>query len=918
MPLVTLLCCNAQSLRSVTKQRALRGLLLSGSVDILAVQETFLCAAFPDSFLVHDTDFAVYRRDREAGGSSKRGGGVALFLRRCFAPSQVTVSEDVEIVCVDIVFATTKVRVASCYRPPNATADYVEAFCDTLTDLSETPNPIIFVGDFNYPSLSGFGQNSSPSNASCKLFSETILQLSLSQLNEHLSRAANDNILDLIFVSSELVARCEPVECVEPLGASDHFMLSLKLSLQTQSEPSLRKYRNFRKTDFEGANNFLSAVDWDFYASVSPDVETLNRHIVECLNLAIESFVPWSKPRSNASLPPHLLRLRRKMRRQWRARGSDPAAFHSSRLRYNSALKAYFRREEDSLLQADSLSSFYRLVKSKTKGTDLDTIVVEDEAGQKVSEPAKVAEVFSRFFSSVYTSDDGRVPRTDRWEGPRLVKESVSEWEIITALRDTAPKTGCGPCGIPALFLKGVAKSIAKPLSVLYSWSLVSAQTPSLWRKAFVSPHYKGKRASKLSPNSFRPLSKTSSIAKLLEKIVVKAIHSHYNRCGVISSRQFGFRAHHSTVTQLLRCVDDWTRALAAKRVTYIIYIDFRKAFDSVSHNKLIIALRSRGFSDQMLSWLASYLSNRTQQVRIMDTFSKPAPTSSGVLQGSVAGPCAFIGFIQLCIDELAQINNVEVQCFADDLKLYSSCPIQLQKALTCLERWCETWQLTVAPAKCHVLQIGTGPSPPFTLAGLQLPYVESAVDLGITITPDLLFGEHCQSLAKAAKRSAFLTLRCFHSGRVAPLLRAYLTYVRPKLEYATQVFYPAHKRDLQALEKVQQFYTRRLFVKAGLKPCDYDKRLRYLKLDRLDIRRVKLDLLLCYKMFRGMTPDCYVIVEGMNIPSARNKCHLLKERYTCLARSNFFANRVVDAWNSIPESVIRGSEDQFKKYIAL
>lgn len=198
------------------------------------------------------------------------------------------------------------------------------------------------------------------------------------------------------------------------------------------------------------------------------------------------------------------------------------------------------------------------------------------------------------------------------------------------------------------------------------------------------------------------------------------------------------------------------------------------------------------------------------------------------------------------------------------------------------------------------------------------LEYVSTARDLGVTVDAELSFSAHCENLAKEAKRAAFLTLRCFQSSRVEPLLRAYTTYVRPKLEYASQVYSPALRKHSEKLERVQRYYTRRLFVKCRLKPRDYNERLKFLGLDRLDIRRTKLDLMLCYKSYHSTTENCDLLRRQEHNRTPRFAHHILKEPRGCLARVNFFSNRVVATWNKLPSDVALGSETNFKRFISL
>ena len=103
-----------------------------------------------------------------------------------------------------------------------------------------------------------------------------------------------------------------------------------------------------------------------------------------------------------------------------------------------------------------------------------------------------------------------------------------------------------------------------------------------------------------------------------------------------------------------------------------------------------------------------------------------------------------------------------------------------------------------------------------------------------------------------------------------------------------------------------------------ALKKIDYESRLKFLRLDRLDIRRVKLDLLTAYKMYHQQTLDCDVLQLSQSTIQTRNECLILKDVNVCLARANYFGNRVANSWNDLPSNVKKGSESCFKKYIGL
>ena len=158
---------------------------------------------------------------------------------------------------------------------------------------------------------------------------------------------------------------------------------------------------------------------------------------------------------------------------------------------------------------------------------------------------------------------------------------------------------------------------------------------------------------------------------------------------------------------------------------------------------------------------------------------------------------------------------------YADDLKAYAnSCSnqsiVDLNISLQRLLSWCDTWQMNLAIEKCFCLPlmrngISVSPLSHFSLYDQQLQNVENARDLGVIVDQKLNFNEHISLITHKALTRCKLILKCFKSNNISLLLKAYVTYVRPLLEYCCTAWSPHNRYQIEKIEKVQRYFTKRL-----------------------------------------------------------------------------------------------------------
>ena len=194
----------------------------------------------------------------------------------------------------------------------------------------------------------------------------------------------------------------------------------------------------------------------------------------------------------------------------------------------------------------------------------------------------------------------------------------------------------------------------------MISKSLHSGIFPDDWKFARVTPLFKQGAASDL--NNYRPV--ISVIAKVFERIVCDQLYNFLSNEDIISTHQLGFRSLHSTLTALLEATDNWVFKIDRGNVNAVVFLDLKKAFDTVDHDILLSKMNLYGIQGIALDWFRSYLTNGTQRCLVNGSLCRICSLEYGVLQGTTLGPLLFLIYIN---DLPNCLTSCQPRMYADD-----------------------------------------------------------------------------------------------------------------------------------------------------------------------------------------------------------------------------------------------------------
>ena len=930
-------CLNINSLLGHIDQLRLF-LSTNEKTDILVINETKLDQTVHDNE-IYLPGFDVVRRDRITNG--RNGGGVSMYLRSnlCFHVRDDLSSSNLESLIIEITKPRSKpFLVGTWYRPPQSSPDLFAQF-ETLVGKIDAENKEFYLlGDLNCNLL----PEHLDSNSSQLL---NIMEIyGLSQLINEPTRITQNSrtLIDLCLTNSPgKVSRSGVVQ----VGISDHSLVYMtRKSRQMRSgihkTSVIRNFKHFNSADFL---HDLKQLQWND-VSIHKDPNEMWNVWKDHFMSAIDKHAPSKTKRISTKKSPWITRdlitkmHKRDFLKRNHSKTNDPKSwedYKKARNDVNSSIKLAKRRYFTDNLEANTKDprKTWKLINElqnrQRKVTNISEIKVDNRS---LSSAPEITEAFNSHFANIGQELACEISETDvnvlSYLKPvqnKFILRTTDVQTVIDLIKKIDGKKATGLDRIPCRLLKSAVDVVAPSLTEIFNQSISRGVFPMEWKLARVTPVFK--KGSKSDVNNYRPISVIPIVAKIFEKIVYDQLYRYLNSNNLLTNCQSGFRSLHSTLTALLETANSWNVNIDKGFLNGVIFIDLKKAFDTIDHEIVIQKLESYGIRDNELKWFKSYLSDRSQKCFTNGHLSSLRPVTCGVPQGSILGPLLFL----IYINDLPNCLSEGIpRMYADDTTIsyaastLSNIQTQLNLELKNINIWLRSNKLSLNVAKTEFMVIGSRQrlqnqgdcASTLQVEDKQINKVENTKSLGVYIDDKLSWKTHISKISKKISSGigALKRVRPFVNQHTATTI--YKALIEPHFEYCSSVWDGLSQQLSDKLQKLQN-RAARVITCSGYDTSS-DLLLKQLGFEKLQVKRSKQKAIMVYKSLNALTPsyleDLFTIKSAPYIfRDSENKLIIPKPRTDYCKRSFSYSGSVL--WNGFPVELRKSSSlSQFKR----
>ena len=823
---------NIVSLRK--HRRELEIVLKDNDIDIIGLSETRLDETVRDSD-VNINGYNIYRNDRNTNG-----GGVAIYVKESLSEPTVKIKSDkLELVALEFTPNHAKPFLVMCwYHPPTSGVDDAsfENLRDILRKVDKEEKEMILIGDTNCD----FKNNQ---NANAKKLKTIYSEFQFTQLinkytrvaittNEQNEQKTTKTLIDHFSTTSpRYILRADVLR----IGMVDHYMVYAIRKINAwrlkKKKPKIIESRSLSRYNKELFRNDLRQIDWSTILDpLSENPNEMASAFQEIFELILDMHAPLKKRRVRGEFAPWLNQSIRNLMRERdlakRAAEKSPekwSLYKQLRNKVTKEIRVAVQSHYHGLINEnkDNPKKMWQTINNVLDRSSKSTMPASlDIGGKKLTKEGDIVEALNHHFVSVGPKLASKIEQNANDDPLQHINNEPTTMRLTPVDDNYVPKAikqlkngkAPGPDKIPIILIKDAVDLISKPLTLIFNSSLWKGIFPDVWKLARVTPIFKS--GSKSEANNYRPISVISVFSRILERIVHDQVYEYLKVNKVLTMSQSAFQKLCSTITSLIDSTDYWYENIDHKQLNLAIFLDLKKAFDTVDHKILLEKLRKYGIRELSGDWFESYLKNRRQYCAANGYESRPRTVTCGIPQGSCLGPLLFIIYLN-DFEKCLKVSKAGM--YADDTHVtVTSMNVEelvhkAQEELTQISEYMRLNKLSANPQKTEYMIIGhprrtnkVEIHETLRLNGADIKRVKKTKSLGVIVDEGLNWEEQFKTIKGKVSGGLTSLKKLKNILPQSQLSNVYRALVESHMRYADVIWGSLTHSKKESLQRLQ------------------------------------------------------------------------------------------------------------------